>query len=324
MELSFGLRLLVSRWFSPDVVILVSPALFSSGLALLRVRMSRIQPGVGIWVQDLYSRGLIETKTSGGLVARLTAAIESRILSSTDGIVAIHERFKAYMVNGLGVRDTKISVIRNWTHLPPSPDVDRVKVRKRMGWGSDQIIVLHSGNMGKKQGLENVLEAARLAQQSQSKVRFVLMGDGNQRRSLESKGAGLTHLQFIPPLPSEEFMAALACADVLLVNELPGVSDMAVPSKLTSYFNSGVAVVAATDEGSVTALEVKTAGAGLRVNAGDPAALVEAAEELGSDLARARAFGASGLQFRNDTLSEWAAIGHYDEFISSLASPRGS
>lgn len=322
MELSFGLRLMFVPLDKPDVVLVVSPALFSCALAMVRVRLLPNRPALGIWVQDLYSRGVVETGTAGGIMASLSTALESLILKSADGVVAIHERFKQHMVGSLGVPSNDVKVIRNWTHLPPSPSLGRDDVRARLGWSPEETIVLHAGNMGKKQGLENVVNAARLAQAQGSLVRFVLLGDGNQRRNLKTMAAGLTNLQFVPPLPGREFMEALAAADILLVNELPGVRDMAVPSKLTSYFNAGVPVIAATDEGSVTAGELEASRAGIRVDAADPQALLDAAEVLWRDKKAAIEMGSRGLAFRYETLSESAAVGHYDDFITSLASSR--
>jgi colanic acid biosynthesis glycosyl transferase WcaI len=323
MELSFGLRLMFARWGKPDVVLLVSPALFSSALAMLRVRLRPNRPALGIWVQDLYSRGVVETGTGGGKLAWLSSAIESLILRSADGVVAIHDRFKHHIVNSLNVPSDDVKVIRNWTHLPSSPESNRDEIRARLGWAPEETVVLHAGNMGKKQGLENVVNAARLAQEKDSPVRFVLMGDGNQRQNLQMIAADLKHLQFVPPLPGREFMEALAAADILLVNELPGVRDMSVPSKLTSYYNAGVPVIAATDKGSVTAGELEFSRAGMRVDAADPHALLEAAEELWNDRNAASAMGSRGLKFRNETLSEATAIGHYNDFITSLATSRG-
>lgn len=322
MELSFGLRSFFTGWGKPDVVVVVSPALFSSAIAILRCRLRSNRPAVGIWVQDIYSRGIVETRAGNDLVGRLAGTVESAILRSTDGVVAIHNRFRDYLVGTLNVPADKVSVIRNWTHLPPSPTCGAEGMRKRLGWHADDIVVLHSGNMGKKQGLENVVRAARLAQHMDSKVKFVLMGDGNQRKALESMGAGLSRLQFVSPLPDQEFQMALAAADVLLVNELPGVRDMAVPSKLTSYFNAGVPVLAATDPGSVTAGEIAASGGGIRVEAANPSALLEAAAALGTDPALAKTLGAQGLRFRQETLAEAAAIADYDVFIRNLASSR--
>lgn len=323
MELSFGVRLLFSRWNKPDVVLVVSPALLSSAIAILRIRLQRKRPALGIWVQDLYSLGVIETGTGGGALARLAAAVESRVLRSTDGVAAIHDRFKLHMVNGLGVPSRCVRVIRNWTHLPSSPTTGLEEMRSRLGWDPNDIIVLHAGNMGKKQGLENVLEAAKFSEERGSRVRFVLMGDGNQRQRLALMSDGCTKVEFLSPLPGPDFQRALAAADFLLVNELPGVKDMAVPSKLTSYFNAGVPVIAATDEGSVTAFEIQDSGGGVRIDAADPRALVFMAEALGEDPERAVSLGINGLRFRHETLSESTALGHYDDFITSLATSRG-
>jgi colanic acid biosynthesis glycosyl transferase WcaI len=323
MELSFGIRAMFAQWGQPDVILLVSPALFSSGLAMLRAKVSPARPAVGVWVQDIYSRGVVETGMGGRRLGDLVGSIESLILRSADGVVAIHERFRNFLVNSLKVRSSDVRVIRNWTHLPDSPTCDRVEMRDSLGWAPNDLIVLHAGNMGKKQGLENVVAAARVAQEKGSRVKFVLMGDGNQRKSLEAMARGASNICFVDPLASEDFARALSAADFLLVNELPGVKDMAVPSKLTSYFNAGVPVIAATDEGSVTAAEIEASGGGVRVNSSDPIALVEVAEELGKDVSKASRLGAQGLRFRNETLSEETAVGHYDDFIKSLATSRG-
>ena len=321
MELSFGIRLLFARWHKPDVVLVVSPALFSSALAIMRARLRPNRPAVGIWVQDLYSRGVVETGGSG--IGRIATVLEATILHATDGVAAIHDRFKEHMVSSLGMPEERVEVIRNWTHLPASPSSGIDEMRVRMGWAPNDVVVLHAGNMGKKQGLENVIEAAKLAEANQSPVRFVLMGNGNQRQRLEALARGVSTVRFLDSLPESDFQLALAAANVLLVNELPGVRDMAVPSKLTSYFNSGVPVVAATDRGSVTAYEIEHSGGGLRVDANDPAALLKAAEKLASEpLLRSR-LSDSALRFRRETLSESNAVAHYDAFITSLASSRG-
>lgn len=323
MELSFGLRLVSSKWNNPDVVLVVSPALFSSAFAVLRARLRPNRPGVGIWVQDLYSRGVVETTGGTSRLGRLTSAVESLILRSTDGVAAIHERFKRHMVKSLKVPTEHVEVIRNWTHLPAAPSSYAVEMRAELGWADDQTIVLHAGNMGRKQGLENVIAAARIAEARRSSVHFVLMGDGNQRRQLEELARGLSRISFVNPLPDLDFQKALCAADILLVNELPGVKDMAVPSKLTSYFNAGVPVIAATDQDSVTAYEIANSGGGLRVDAADPLALVLTAEELAKEPTIRTSLAQNALRFRHETLSEATAVAHYDEFIKNLASSRG-
>jgi glycosyltransferase involved in cell wall biosynthesis len=67
-------------------------------------------------------------------------------------------------------------------------------------------------------------------------------------------------------------------------------------------------VLAAVDAGSVTAAELESAGAGVRVAPDDPEALLEAAEALATDPELSNRLGASGLRYRRTTLSADTAL----------------
>ena len=129
-------------------------------------------------------------------------------------------------------------------------------------------------------------------------------------------------MKFVDPLPSSDFARALAAADILLVNERPGFVEMAVPSKLTSYFSSGTPVVAATDWRSTTAAEVAAAQAGEIVPPGDPEALLAKILELRSDPARARGLGANGPGFVERVLRRDTALTAYEEWVHQLVERR--
>ncbi|MCQ1987793.1 glycosyltransferase family 4 protein [Arthrobacter sp. zg-Y844] len=318
MELSFGLRLAFARWGPQSAVILVSPALFATGIALLRARMAPAKPPVLIWVHDLYSLGITETGTSGSAVSKVMEWVESKILRSADRVVVVHERFRHYVTGQLGVDPDRVEVVRNWTHLKPFNLEDRAASRASFGWSPDDVVVLHAGNMGAKQGLENVVEAARVASREGSAVRFVLVGDGNQRSRLEQLAQGVGQIEFVDSLPGNRFQEALAAADVLLVNELPGVREMSVPSKLTSYFSSGVPILAATDKDSVTAEEIATAQAGMRVAAGSPVDLVRGAEAMAANKEQGLRFAENGRRFMETTLSEEHAVAKYGSYLMHL------
>jgi colanic acid biosynthesis glycosyl transferase WcaI len=317
-ELSFGLHVVFTRWGKPDIIVMVSPALFSTALAMIRARLSFRRPIVNVWVQDIYSLGITETGMGSGPVARLITWVETKTLSAASGVVVIHERFGKYLSRALGVNQEKIEVVRNWTHLGPGSPTDIAATRKSFGWGHDETVILHAGNMGVKQGLENVVNAALLADRQQLPVRFVLLGNGSQRSELQALGASAQRLQFIGPLDDSEFQDALASADVLLVNEKQGVSEMAVPSKLTSYFNAARPVIGATDPNGLTASEINAAEGGHIVNAGDPQALVDAALLLAHDPEHAAALGANGFRYRKEVLGEDAAVSRFADWLRDL------
>lgn len=310
-EISFGLRAVTCRWDDPAVVVVVSPALLASRLVALRARMRRIP--VVTWVQDIYALGVQEAGSGTG--AGAIGAVEASLLAASERVVVIHRRFRSALEERLGV-SRPIDVVRNWSHVP-EPDVrDAAETRRRMGWHDDEIIVLHTGAMGAKQGLENVVDAAVVARERGSRVRFVLVGDGGQRSALE-KLPGADAVSFVDPLPEGEFLQVLAAADVLLVNERPGLTEMSVPSKLTSYFAAGKPVLAAVDASSTTYAEMEAAGAGPVVPAAAPGALVSAAEELAADPERAAQYGTAAQSYRRRILTEEAAVGGFARTLAA-------
>jgi colanic acid biosynthesis glycosyl transferase WcaI len=319
-ELSFGLRSLFSSISSDSVVVAVSPALFATALAALRIRLTPSRPGLVVWVQDIYTLGLAETKQGGGVTATITKIVERFVLRSADRVVVIHPRFAQYLSQELGVKPERIAIIRNWTHLRPSPVMGQRDARAVLGWPTDDWLAVHTGNMGTKQGLENVVETARLADEWCAPIRFVLVGDGCERARLEELAQGIDRIQFVDPLNDEDYRCALAAADCLIVNELPGVATMSVPSKLTSYFHASRPVLAATDPAGITAGEIEQASAGAVVPAGDPVALLEMALKLVEDSERAAAYGAAGHRYCREFLTADAAITAFERVIREVAS----
>lgn len=317
-EISFGRFVATANWASPDVLVCVSPALLSSGIAVARARLWRERSAIGLWIQDLYSRGVEETGHSSVVATRAIAALEGTVVRGCDGVAVIHDRFKS-IVTRFGVPAEQVRVIRNWTHMSAVEDFDVRAFRAQQGWRPDEVIVLHAGALGIKQGLDNVVCAARCAESDGLPVRFVLLGDGSQRRRLEEGARGVRSLQFVNPMGAEDFGRALRAADVLLVNEKPGVTDMAVPSKLTSYMSSGRPILAATDSGSTTAEEIDLSAAGVRVSAGSPRELLAAVLRLAGNPVLAEKLGRNGLRYCSDVLSKERAIAQLDRWVSDLA-----
>lgn len=317
MEIVFGLRSVLRSWGRPDSVLTVSPALLSSALVVARARLTHVP--VVVWVQDIYTLGASQTGATN-MVARMLRAVETWTLKHATRVIGIHPRFARFLTRELGVPREQVDVVRNWTHV--SPEAGRcAEFRARFGWGEDETVVLHAGNMGSKQNLQNVVRASRVAHERGSKMRFVLLGDGHVRTELEAMGAN-PNLQFIDPLPEDEFETALASADILLVNELPGMTEMSVPSKLTSYFSTGLPVLAAVDAGSITADEMARSGGGLRVDPDDPAALVDGAQRLADDPALAAALGRSGREYRARELDANVSVRGIQESLHRAASGR--
>jgi glycosyltransferase involved in cell wall biosynthesis len=230
--------------------------------------------------------------------------------------VAIHERFAQTIVDKLGVDRERITVIPNWTHVPP-PAGHREETRRRFGWGAETV-VLHAGNMGAKQGLEHLVDAAALGDRSGDRLRIVLMGNGNQRSDLERRVRASSNIEIIDSVPDSEFTDVLAAADVLLLHERPGVVEMCVPSKLTSYFAAGRPVLAATSAQSAGAHEIEASGAGTVIEPGNPAAFLQALRSLIGEASLD--MGRRGQAYARERLQEDTALDAYRAWVDGLLS----
>jgi colanic acid biosynthesis glycosyl transferase WcaI len=317
-ELVFGFRLILGRWGRPKVVVGVSPSLFSTALVALRMGISRRKVPLIVWVQDIYTLGMAETGEGSGLAGGIIRWVEGRTLRAADRVVVIHQRFADYAVAEFGVEASKVTVVRNWAHLPPADPVDALAARSALGWPTDVTLAVHTGNMGVKQGLENIVEAARIADKRGSPVHFVLVGEGGERRRLMERARGISSLTFVDPLNDDDYHLALSAADVLLVNEMPGVSAMAVPSKLTSYFDAGRPVVAATDRNGITASEVMASEAGTVVPAGQPRLLLDEVLDMSQNSEAMAQFGLNGRRYREAVLDQRAAMRDWANVVSAL------
>lgn len=320
-ELSAGLRAATAKWGPADAIVVVSPALFHAALVLARAARRGL-PTL-LWIQDYYSLGAEETGVGGARVGRILRRIEGWTARRATAVVSIHERFSRYAREGLMVSGDRIRTIRNWSHVAVSDSPTEGASDSLPRSFPEEFVVLHAGNQGVKQGLTNVVEAARIADQLRLPIRFVLMGGGNQGDSLREASIGVERISFIESVDTDDFLAALRSADVLLVNELPELHEMSVPSKLTSYFAAGRPVLAATDAQSITAEEVSRAGAGLIVPAAEPVALVEAVEELRSDRAMGAELGLRGPIYCSRLLSEERAIDEFEAVLLARSNGRG-
>jgi glycosyltransferase involved in cell wall biosynthesis len=315
-ELTFLAHAATARGLDrPDLVLGIVPSLSDGVLAAGLAR--RFGVPYGLLIQDLVGQSAAQSGIAGGdRVARTTGAIEGRAARGAAGIAVVSDGFRPYLL-AAGVDAARIAFVPNWSHVTPSRR-DRKETRAELGWGDDDHVVLHAGNMGLKQGLENVIAAAWLAVGSAPRHRFVLMGDGNQRCRLQVLAAGLPNLEFLAPQPADRFIDVLAAADTLLVNERGSVVDMSLPSKLTSYFVAGCPVVAAVSPDGATAREVTRSGAGLTVSGGDPAALVAALDRLASDRALGAQMGTAGAAYAATYLTPERSLARAESFLFTM------
>jgi len=311
----------LSRPERPDVVFGVIPSL--SGGLLARYFAARARAPYGLIFQDLMAPAARQSGIGGGpRVAGAAAALEGWATARARTVAIASDSFRPYLRN-MGVEERRIVDLPNWSHVG-APTADRAATRAMLGWPADWAVVLHAGNMGLKQGLEQVVEAARHADAVAAPLLYVLMGEGSQRTILEAQARGIERLRFLRFQPEDEVPNILDAADVLLVSERATVIDMSLPSKLTSYFAAGRPIVGAVPAEGATAREVIRSGAGLIVPIGDADELNRVVRQLQDEPERAATLGAAGRAYAASALDLASARTRIDGLLDrTLAGVRG-
>jgi len=239
--LSFALSslpiILRYAFWRPDVVLAIEPPLFCAPAAWLTGRLS----GAKCWlhVQDFevdaaFALGLL---SSAGMQKHLRS-VEGWLMRRFDGVSSISEK----MVQRLGQRgipSQSAVLFRNWSdleHMRCDPD-GAATFRLKHQLGEDTKLALYAGNMGEKQGLRLLLEAAESLRHED--IYFVLCGEGSARKQLIARAENLDNVMFLDLQPISLFRAMLSAADVHLVVQRADAADLVMPSKLTNIMAVG-------------------------------------------------------------------------------------
>ncbi len=251
--LSSFFPLMAQRRWKPDRIIGVVPTLFCTPGMRLLAKLSGARTVLHIQdyeVDAMLGLGMAG-KGKGGKVACLATAFERSNLLGVDAVSTI-SRSMMNKAQEKGVAAQNVIFFPNWSEVDRFRDVapaDVSALRSRLGLDDAQKIVLYSGNIGEKQGLENVIAAADILRARP--WTFVIVGQGGGKARLEKMVAdrGLTNIRFLPLQPYDDLPALLALGDCHLVIQKRGAADAVLPSKLTNILAvGGNAVITAEAE----------------------------------------------------------------------------
>ena len=238
-------RILTER---PDTVLCIEPTLFSAPAALLAAKL--VGARTVLHVQDLeIDAAFAVGHLRGGMLQKFATMVERSVLRAFDAIVTISNRMQQNL-ELKGVTRQRLSLVRNWV------DLEKVKplngspaYRRELGLADETFVVLYAGNIGPKQALPIVLDAAeRLV--AESKLLFVIAGDGPEKKHLMARYGHLPSVRFLPVQPEARLCELLNLADVHVLPQDRGAVDLVLPSKLGGMLASGKPCIVMAEPGT--------------------------------------------------------------------------
>jgi colanic acid biosynthesis glycosyl transferase WcaI len=314
IALSFIRAILLKR---PDVLLVVSPPL---GLAVSAIVLSRLWSIPYVFdVEDLQPDSAAELGMLPQWALRFLYKVEKAAYHRAELVTTLTGGMRNRILEK-GISADKVELLepRADDSLFKIEAAEGVAFRKRFGL-ENKFIATYSGNMGVKQGLDVIVEAAAL-NRSDDSMQFILVGDGAACGRIQHKVAdlGLLNVRFFPLLESEEFRGLLAASDVCLITQQRSVSEIAFPSKVVTYMAAGRPVIASVSFGSEIEQTVCESGAGVVVAPEDGKALLAAIQDLrGADTIK------YGQNARNYASRRWSSARVFAHMERSLALAAG-
>jgi colanic acid biosynthesis glycosyl transferase WcaI len=244
--------------WKPQVVWMVAPTMLCAPGAWLTARAT----GALSWlhVQDLEVDAAFELgMLRGGVGRRVAVRFERWLLQRFDRVSSITPTL-VRRLRAKRVEPRRLVLFPNWVDTEAIRPLESPSIfRRELNIPEDAVVALYSGSMGAKQGLELMAQTARLLD-NDSRLVFVFCGQGPGRGELAAASAGLTNVRFLSLQPANRLNELLGLADIHLMPQRRGASDLVMPSKLVGMLASGRPVVATAELGTALADVVEPHG----------------------------------------------------------------
>ena len=239
-----------------DVVFMPIPP-FSIGLLGLYYRLFFWKTKVIYHVQDLQ----IDAAEKLGMIRnnifiKLLFGIEKYILGKVDVVSTI----SLGMINKIMSKNSTLKeclIFPNWIDskniYPISEGEVEVDGVDSASLFKNRKIILYSGAIGEKQGLEIVIETANYFRDNQELL-FVISGEGPYRQKIQDLALemNVTNVVFLNLLPIQSFNKLLNASFLHLVLQKESGGDLFLPSKLSNILGvGGCVIVTASDTTSL-------------------------------------------------------------------------
>jgi colanic acid biosynthesis glycosyl transferase WcaI len=321
-EASFIASSLLSlfRAGKPDIIVVISAPL---GLGLTASILSKIWRVPFVFhVEDLQPDAAADLgMMSNRAIIGPLYALERRIYRRADLVTTLTEGMRSRII-AKGIPKEKVSLSTHWSEsrlfdIPTGGGA--VDFRRREGL-ENAFVVVHAGNMGVKQGLEVVVDAARLTRNDE-RIVYLFVGDGASRSGLEQRTAALSlrNVRFMGVRYGDDFREVLSAADVCLVTQRRGVAEILFPSKVLTILAAARPVLASLGAETEVARVLSESGGALVLEPEDPKALADAVLSTRENPFVLHRMAVSGRAYAQSRWSRDVALSRMEQQLTSIA-----
>jgi colanic acid biosynthesis glycosyl transferase WcaI len=300
----------------PDIVLCMTDPPMIGAVALAAAR--RFRAPLVVVSEDVFPEVALELKRleSPFLVKPLRALV-ALYLTRADRVVAIGETMRRRLIEK-GADAKRVIVIPNWvdtTAITPQP---RANEWAQANGFVGKFVVMHSGNVGHAQDLENLVRASTFLRDLDD-LEIAIVGFGARHAAMVELAERLeARVRFLDYQPREALSQSLSSADIHFVGLAEGLSGYVVPSRLYGILSAARPVIVAADAESETARVLDDVECGLRLPPGRPDLLAAAIRDCYDGRHDLEAMGRNGRQYVTTEADRSVAVERYRRLLHEL------
>lgn len=204
-----------------------------------------------IFPQNAVDLGMMRKNGLKGLLYKYFRKKEKELYKVSDYIGCMSQANVDYVIShNPEIDPTTVEICPNCVEpIDKSVSQDiKITIRKKYDIPMDKKVFIYGGNLGKPQGISFLIECLK-SQKDNNNVYFVVVGSGTEYPKLESfiKEYKPTNIKLMKRLPKEDYDTMVGACDVGMIFLDHRFTIPNFPSRLLSYMQAKIPVLAVTD-----------------------------------------------------------------------------
>lgn len=204
-----------------------------------------------IFPQNALDLGMLREQGIKGMLYRYFRQKEKRLYALSDRIGCMSEANREYVIkHNPEIDPKKVEICPNSIEVQDISisENEKAKIRDAYEIPMNRTVFVYGGNLGKPQGILFLMECLK-AEKDNGQAYFLIIGDGTEYPVLEDfcKKEAFSNVRLIQRLPKEEFDRVVAACDVGMIFLDHRFTIPNFPSRLLSYMQAAIPVLACTD-----------------------------------------------------------------------------
>lgn len=237
-----------------------------------------------IFPQNAVDMGMMTTEGAKSILYKFFRRKEEKLYAISDRIGCMSPANVRYLLaHNPCIDPSRVEVSPNSVEIiDKSVDAEtRAAIRRKYGIPLDKTVFVYGGNLGRPQGIPFLISCLE-TQKKNSGAYFLIVGDGTEYPLLADfmKVQRPANVKLMQQLPKEDYDTMVAACDVGLIFLDHSFTIPNFPSRLLSYMQARLPVLACTDPNTDIGQVITEGGFGWWCESNDPAAFAAIAQEI--------------------------------------------